>query len=84
MLEDVEFCLRKGEIHALMGANGAGKSTLIKILSGAHKKDSGTILIDGEEADIQSPVSSKAHGIRSSLWRLIFRWPTTSFSDRRR
>ncbi len=64
VLEDVEFCLRKGEIHALMGANGAGKSTLIKILSGAHKKDSGTILIDGEEADIHSPVSSKAHGIQ--------------------
>ena len=42
VLKNVNFDLRKGEIHALMGANGAGKSTLIKILSGAHKKDSGT------------------------------------------
>ena len=64
VLKNVNFDLRKGEIHALMGANGAGKSTLIKILSGAHKKDSGTIIVDGKEVEIETPVDSKMCGIR--------------------
>lgn len=64
VLQNVNFSLEKGEIHALMGANGAGKSTLIKILSGAHTKDSGTIQIDGHEVDIQNPVDSKRYGIQ--------------------
>lgn len=64
VLQNVNFSLEKGEIHALMGANGAGKSTLIKILSGAHAKDSGSIQIDGHEVDIQSPVDSKRYGIQ--------------------
>lgn len=64
VLDDIHFELKKGEIHALMGANGAGKSTLIKILSGAHRKDSGAILIDGKEVDIQSPLDSKQQGVQ--------------------
>ena len=44
-LSNVSFSLRAGEIHGLVGENGAGKSTLMKILSGAYKKDSGTILV---------------------------------------
>ena len=64
VLQNVNFTLEKGEIHALMGANGAGKSTLIKILSGAHTKDSGSIQVDGQEVDIQTPVDSKHYGIQ--------------------
>ena len=64
VLKNVNFDLKKGEIHALMGANGAGKSTLVKILSGAHKKDSGTIIVGGKEVEIETPVDSKMCGIR--------------------
>ena len=42
-LQNVDFTLRKGEIHALMGENGAGKSTMIKVLTGVYPKDSGQI-----------------------------------------
>jgi len=56
-LTDVSFNVRKGEIHALIGENGAGKSTLMKILAGAYQKDTGQILINGEEARITTPKS---------------------------
>ena len=46
-LQNVEFTLRKGEIHALMGDNGAGKSTLIKVLTGVYEKDGGNIYMSG-------------------------------------
>ena len=52
-LDNVNFGLFKGEVHALVGENGAGKSTLIKILSGLYKKDSGSIFIDGAEMHIE-------------------------------
>ena len=47
-LSHVDFTLRKGEIHALMGENGAGKSTLIKVLTGVHEFESGSIHMNGE------------------------------------
>ncbi|MEI4484365.1 MULTISPECIES: ATP-binding cassette domain-containing protein [unclassified Phyllobacterium] len=54
-----------GEVVALLGHNGAGKSTLIKILSGAYKRDSGTIKVSGEEATINNPRDAKAYGIET-------------------
>ena len=48
-LDHVQFRLKKGEIHALMGENGAGKSTLIKVITGVHKPDEGQMLVNGEE-----------------------------------
>ena len=54
VLRQVDFSVRKGEVHALMGENGAGKSTLIKILTGVYTKDSGSIFWDGNEVAINS------------------------------
>ncbi|RYE07258.1 MAG: sugar ABC transporter ATP-binding protein [Hyphomicrobiales bacterium] len=57
--------LYPGEVVGLLGHNGAGKSTLIKVLSGAYKRDSGTIRINGQEADISNPRDAKAYGIET-------------------
>ena len=62
-LKDVSLKVLPGEIHALVGENGAGKSTLMKILSGAVSRDSGKIVMDGEEVHIQSTHDSKKLGI---------------------
>ncbi|MHC4646724.1 MAG: sugar ABC transporter ATP-binding protein [Planctomycetota bacterium] len=63
-LDNVDFDLREGEIHALLGENGAGKSTLIKVLGGIHLPDSGTVRIAGEPAHIRSVVEANRLGIR--------------------
>jgi galactofuranose transport system ATP-binding protein len=62
-LEDVDFSLEKGEIHALMGENGAGKSTLIKILTGVEHPDKGAIELDGNLIQVRSPQHSQELGI---------------------
>src|SRR3954469_839121 len=62
-LEDVDFSLKKGEIHALMGENGAGKSTLIKILTGVEHPDQGVIELDGKPVQVRSPQHSQELGI---------------------
>ena len=55
---DVSLAVYPGEVVALLGENGAGKSTIMKILYGLYGKDSGTILINGEEATIKSPADA--------------------------
>lgn len=62
-LDDVDLCVRKGSIHALLGENGAGKSTLMKILYGLYTKDSGTIKIMGETCEIKNPKQAIEYGI---------------------
>ena len=64
-LQHVDFTLRKGEIHALMGENGAGKSTLIKVLTGVHSFESGEILMAGSDGAIinRSPQEAQEHGL---------------------
>lgn len=64
-LNNVDFSLKKGEIHALMGENGAGKSTLIKVLTGVHSMDCGEIYLDGIEHPIinHSPEEAQKIGI---------------------
>ena len=63
VLHAVNFSLEKGSVHALMGENGAGKSTLMNILVGIHKRDGGTVKIEGEEVEIDSPAAAKKMGI---------------------
>jgi simple sugar transport system ATP-binding protein len=59
----VDFDLKKGEVHALLGENGAGKSTLVKILYGLYRPDAGKILLHGEQKDIHSPADAIMQGI---------------------
>jgi ribose transport system ATP-binding protein len=62
-LDNVDFDLRPGEVHVLLGENGAGKSTLVKILTGVYSKDSGTIQLSGNEVDLKSPQDAMRLGI---------------------
>lgn len=63
VLEQVQFSLEAGEVHALMGENGAGKSTLMKILNGIYSRDNGTVRIKGTEQSISSPSAAQELGI---------------------
>ena len=63
VLEEVDFTISGGEIHALMGENGAGKSTLAKIIAGVYHADSGTITFEGQHVAIPSPEAANALGI---------------------
>ena len=62
-LKDIDFDLRRGEVHAILGENGAGKSTLVKILAGAVTPTQGEIHIDGQRIQIASPSLARRYGI---------------------
>ncbi|MDI6705210.1 MAG: sugar ABC transporter ATP-binding protein [Bacillota bacterium] len=65
VLKDIDFSLRPGEIHSLVGENGAGKSTFIKILSGVYQPSSGSIKIDGSPITFHNVRHSESFGIRT-------------------
>jgi len=81
-LDNVDFTLRKGEIHALMGENGAGKSTLIKVLTGVYHKDSGQIYISGidKPVTIKSPQEAQNMGI-STVYQEITLCPNLTVAE---
>lgn len=62
-LKGVSFSLNRGEVHAILGENGAGKSTLIKVITGAHRPDGGTISVEGKEFQHLTPSSARDLGI---------------------
>lgn len=63
VLKNVHLTVNKGEVHALVGENGAGKSTMIKILTGIHKRNSGTIRLNGEAVDFSHAKEAERQGI---------------------
>lgn len=79
-LDHVDFKVRAGEIHALMGENGAGKSTLMKVLTGLYTKDSGEIIFDGQEVSFHSPLESQKAGI-STIYQEINLIPYLSVAE---
>ncbi len=79
-LASVDFDLRAGEIHGLMGENGAGKSTLIKVITGFHSKDSGEIFYDGNSVSYGSPNEAVHHGI-STVYQEINLIPLLSVAE---
>ncbi len=62
-LDHVDFEVKRGEVHALMGENGAGKSTLMKVLTGIYTKDSGTITFEGKEVEFHNTREAQAAGV---------------------
>lgn len=81
-LSDVDFTLRTGEIHALMGENGAGKSTLIKVLTGVEEFETGEIHIDGRQETIinRSPQEAQENGI-STVYQEVNLCPNLSVAE---
>ena len=79
-LNKVDFTLRKGEIHALMGENGAGKSTLIKVLTGVYPMDEGEIKLEGERVLIHSPQDAQNAGI-STVYQEITLCPNLTVAE---
>ena len=81
-LQNVDFTLREGEIHALMGENGAGKSTLIKVLTGVYEKDEGEVYLKGVEGavHIKSPEDAQNLGI-STVYQEITLCPNLTVAE---
>lgn len=71
-LNNVQFQLKKGEVHALMGENGAGKSTFIKVITGVHKAEEGEMFLNGQKVDFKGPKDAQAAGIAA-----VYQHPTS-------
>ncbi len=71
-LNNVQFQLKRGECHALMGENGAGKSTFIKVITGVHKAEEGEMYLNGEKVEFKGPRDAQAAGIAA-----VYQHPTS-------
>ena len=71
-LNNVQFQLKPGEVHALMGENGAGKSTFIKVITGVHKAEEGEMFLYGQKVDFKGPKDAQAAGIAA-----VYQHPTS-------
>ena len=79
-LNGVQFQLKKGEVHAIMGENGAGKSTLIKTITGVHQPDSGIITLEGEKITLRNPIDSQNLGI-AAIYQHVTSFPDLSVTE---
>ena len=79
-LDNVQFELREGEIHALMGENGAGKSTFIKVITGVHAPDGGEILLDGQPVQMTNPLVAQQHGI-AAIYQHLAAYPDLTVAE---
>ena len=79
-LDQVEFNLRKGEIHALMGENGAGKSTFIKVIMGVHQAEEGQMLLDGQPVRFKNPKDAQKAGI-AAIYQHVTAYPHLSVAE---
>jgi simple sugar transport system ATP-binding protein len=79
-LENVDFTLKRGEIHSLIGENGAGKSTLIKVLTGVDQPDSGTITVNQQSISIKSPQHAQTLGI-STVYQEVNLCPQLTIAE---
>jgi len=79
-LDGVDFKLREGEIHALMGENGAGKSTLIKVITGVYEKDAGLITLHGKPIHFRSPQEAQNNGI-GTVYQEIMLCPNLTVAE---
>ncbi|MCL2248990.1 MAG: sugar ABC transporter ATP-binding protein [Oscillospiraceae bacterium] len=79
-LDNVDFKLKPGEIHALMGENGAGKSTLIKVITGVHIPDEGDIIIDGKKVSFKSPRDASHLGV-AAIYQHVTSFPHLTVTE---
>src|SRR4051794_15662354 len=79
-LDAVDFHVRAGEVHALMGENGAGKSTLIKVITGVYARDGGDVLLDGKSIAPTSPLHAQRLGI-STVYQEVNLIPGLSVAE---
>ncbi len=79
-LDNVQFELRQGEIHALMGENGAGKSTFIKVITGVHAPDGGEILLDGQSVQMTDPLVAQQYGI-AAIYQHLAAYPDLTVAE---
>src|SRR4029078_277310 len=80
VLNNVDFDVRPGEVHALLGENGAGKSTLIKIIAGVHAPDSGDVVINGEPVKFINPGQAVKSGI-AIVYQELLLFPELSAAE---
>ena len=81
VLRGVDFEVRPGQVHALLGGNGAGKSTLMKILMGVHRTDAGQILLDGRDMTNASVVETLQQGVVAMIFQELSLLPNMTVAD---